>query len=85
MRGNFGIVKGKPTVFLVYHRRCSIKAVNVYKFRNIHRKTPVLDSLFNKITGLQTPIFKNICEQLLLTATYVHGQFRDLEFLRQIK
>ena len=23
-------------------------------FRNIHRKTPVLESLFNKVAGLQT-------------------------------
>ena len=27
------------------------------KFRNIHRKTPVLESLFNKVTGLQVCLF----------------------------
>ena len=57
------------------------------KIRNIHRKAPVLESLFYKVGGYQafikkrlqhwcfpvnfakffkTPIFKNICERLLL-------------------
>ena len=31
-------------------------------------KTPVLESLFNKVAGL-TPIFKNICQRLLLYCT----------------
>ena len=38
------------------------------KFYNIHRKTSVLESLLNKVAGLQvlrTPILKNICERLL--------------------
>ena len=37
------------------------------KIRNIHRKTPVLESLFNKIVAkfLSTSILKNICERLL--------------------
>ena len=33
-----------------------------------HRKTPVLESLFNKVAGL-TPILKNICQRLLLYCT----------------
>ena len=32
-------------------RRCSVKKVFL-KFRNIHSKTPALDSLFNKVAGL---------------------------------
>ena len=35
------------------------------KFCNIHRKVPVLESLFNKAAVLR-PISKNICERLLL-------------------
>ena len=34
------------------HRRCSIKNVVVKKFRNVHRETPVLESLLNKIAAL---------------------------------
>ena len=37
--------KKQPKVF--YKKSCS------YKFRNIHRKTPVLESLFNKVSYLQ--------------------------------
>ena len=32
------------------------------KFRNIHRKTPVLESFFNKVTDLQTPTQVFSCE-----------------------
>ena len=46
------------------------------KIRNIHRKTPVLESLFNKVAGfhepfnfikkrLRTPFLKNIYERPL--------------------
>ena len=68
--------------FLQYrssYRRCSIKKA----VRNIHRKTSVLGSLFNKVAGLQvrnsikkrlqhrkflrTSFLKNICERLPLT------------------
>ena len=38
-------------------RRCSVKKV-FSKFSHIHRKTPVLESLFNKFAGLQET-FKN--------------------------
>ena len=31
------------------HRRCSIKKSCSQKFRNIHRKTPVLESLFHEL------------------------------------
>ena len=47
------------------------KKSSPYKFRNIYRKTPVLESLFNKVAGLQakflrTPILKNTCKRFLL-------------------
>ena len=35
------------------HRRCSIKKLFL-KICNIHRKRPALESLFNKVAGLQT-------------------------------
>ena len=42
----------------------------VPKYPNIHRKTPVLESLFDKVAGLseiakflRTPILKNIYEE----------------------
>ena len=49
--------------------RCSVKKKCSKKFRKFHRKTPVLESLFNKITGL-TPVLKNICQRLLLHCTH---------------
>ena len=39
------------------------------KFCKFHWKTPVLESLFNKVAGL-TRILKNICQQLLLHSTH---------------
>ena len=33
-------------------RRCFSKLVFLKEFRNNHRKTPVLESLFNKVAGL---------------------------------
>ena len=39
-------------VFKSSHRRCSIKSC-FWKSCNIHRKTPVLKSLFNKVAGLK--------------------------------
>ena len=36
------------------HDRCFVKKRCAKKFRKIHRKTPVLVSLFNKVAGLQT-------------------------------
>ena len=67
IRGYFQ--KQPPEVF--YYKSCSSK------FRNIHRKTTVLESLLKKglqhrcfrvNTGkyLRTPILENSCEQLLL-------------------
>ena len=35
------------------------------KFRKFHRKTPMVESLFNKVAGL-TPILKNIYQRMLL-------------------
>ena len=65
------VQKQPPEVFC--KKSCSLK------FRNIYRKTPVLDeSLFNKVALVErcfpvnmaifvrTPILKNICERLLL-------------------
>ena len=39
-------VTSEAAVRSVLQNRCS------YKFRNIHRKTSVLESLFNKVSGL---------------------------------
>ena len=36
------------------HHGCSIKKTVLKKSGNIHRKTPVLESLFNKVAGLQS-------------------------------
>ena len=36
------------------HRRCSIKKAFLKILRSIHRKTPALESLFNKAAGLLT-------------------------------
>ena len=36
------------------HQKCSIKKPVLKNFRNIHRKTPLIESLFNKVTYLQT-------------------------------
>ena len=53
------------------HRRCSMKKLFL-QFCNIHRETPMLKSLFNKVAGLRpanvlaTPILRNFCEWLLL-------------------
>ena len=38
------------------------------RFRKFHRKTPMLESLFNRVAGLTT-ILKNICQRLLLHCT----------------
>ena len=38
-------------------RRCSEKYA-LLNFRNIHRKIPMLESLFNKIAGLQATLLK---------------------------
>ena len=35
------------------HQSCSVKRTAFLKFRNIYRKTPVLESLFNKAAGLK--------------------------------
>ena len=39
------------------HRECSVKKRCSSKFRIFHRKTPVLESLFNKTADLQTSNF----------------------------
>ena len=35
------------------------------KFRNTHKKAPVLESLFNKVASLRTLILINICGRVL--------------------
>ena len=45
------------------HRRCSVKKV-LLKFRKFHRKTPVLDSLFNKVAGVFLRNLRNFQEHL---------------------
>ena len=42
------------------HRRCSVKRSCSEKFRNINRKTPVLESFFNKVQETSTQVFS--CE-----------------------
>ena len=46
--------------------RCSVKRVFLKKFRNIHRKTPVLKSLFNKVAGLRCGFYNFICANFAL-------------------
>ena len=61
-------------VFTVYcqkqppEQRCSVKKV-FKKSRKFHRKTPLLESLLNKVAGL-TPILKNIYQRLHLHCTH---------------
>ena len=50
--GNNGEYREKQPFADVFRNSCS------YKFRNIHSKTPVLESLFNKIVGLNVTILK---------------------------
>ena len=69
---NEQVLLNKPNKFRSSQRKCSVKKVFLeilqisQKFRKIHRKTPVLESFFNKVAGLgflRTPILKNICER----------------------
>ena len=50
-------------------KRCSLR------FRKFCRKKPVLESFFNKVSGL-TPILKNICQRLLLHCTRTTVTYR---------
>ena len=57
---------------LVYTVYCQKQPQGVIKnFRKFHKKIPMLESLFNKVTGL-TPILKNICQRLFLHCTHTH-------------
>ena len=70
----------------------------ILKFCNIHRKTPALESIFNKVAGLacnfikkrlqqstcflmniakflKIPIWKNICQRLLLLITLERNEY----------
>ena len=51
------------------------------KNRGFRRKTPVLESLFNKVAGL-TPILKNICQRLLLHCTFALHSHHSLLIIR---
>ena len=60
---------------LVYTVYCQKQPQGVIKnFRKFHKKIPMLESLFNKVTGL-TPILKNICQRLFLHCTHTHTPF----------
>ena len=50
-----------------YQNRCSLE------FRNIHRKTPILDSLFNEVAGLilRAPFFL----PFVATSDHINVQF----------
>ena len=81
------LIKFKTLILILIHLnlfkssywRCSGEKV-FSKFRNFHRKTHVLESLFEETRTevfsceickfLRTPILKNICEQLLLPISY---------------
>lgn len=52
--------------FRSYRQRCPIKKSWSQKFRNIHRKTSVLEPFFNKVEGLNI-FLKNIFERFLLS------------------
>ena len=55
------------------------------KFHNIHRKTPALESLLNKVAGfLRTPILKNICKWLLLELVRPKLAEQDTQLKRAI-
>ena len=54
-------------------RMCFVKKEKLLlKFRKFRRKTPVLESPFNKVAGL-TCILKDICERLLLTFSNIES------------
>ena len=61
------------------HWICSIKKQLLEnKQIQIHRKTPMLESLFNsKYKSLEAPILKNICERLLLKMCSWNWQKKD--------
>ena len=67
---------------------CSIKKAVLKKFRNIYRKTPALESLFNKVTGLKAceycEIFKTTYfeEYLRRAASVTSRPLDDTSFLK---
>ena len=53
------------------HRRCFVKKRYSWKFRKFYRKTPVLESLFNKVAGLCFPVkFAKFLRAPILKNTY---------------
>ena len=47
----------KPLIFQKQPPEVFYKKVVLKNFRNIHRKTPVLESLFNKVASLGLQLF----------------------------
>ena len=65
LQGNFETVQKTPSIDPV-------------KFRNIHRKAPVFESLFNEIDlGLQLDVLRNICVLLLLKVIFIQWLKND--------
>ena len=74
------------------HWRCAVKKRYSQKFRNFHRKTPVLESLLNKVAGLglqfyqketSTQVFScEVCK--IFKSTYFEGHLWTTasEFIR---
>ena len=64
------------------HPRCSIEKV-VLKIRNIHRKTPVLEPLFNKVSGLKACNFiKKRVQHRCFLFLWILGHFKEDLFWR---
>ena len=53
-------------------------------FRKFHKKIPILESLFNKVTGL-TPILKNICQTVFALHTHtIHCYLSILLYIQHL-
>ena len=64
-------IRQKQSFVDVFQNRCS------YKFRNIHRKTPMLESLFNEVAGLR------LLNRILRGASFVFIYIRTLVSYRE--
>ena len=61
-------VQEQPFADILQNRCCE-------KFDNVHRKAPVLESLFNKVAGFKAWNFiKNILQQRYIIYFYIGGQ-----------
>ena len=73
-------------LILIYrgsHRRCSVKKSFSEKILNIHRKTSMLESLFNNIVGLQASSLKETPTQVLYCEYW--DIFRSIYFVKQLR